>query len=72
MSNKENDKMVKTIVDNVNKERIRKVNPAKRDLSKIDNELEKLDKKIVKLFEACEDEIITKEEFKVRKDELFK
>ena len=67
-----NDKMVKTIVDNVNKERIRKVNPAKKDLSKIDNELEKLDKKRAKLFEAYEDEIITKEEFKLRKEELMK
>lgn len=67
-----NDKMVKTIVDNVNKERVRKVNPAKKDLSKIDNELEKLDKKRAKLFEAYEDEIITKEEFKVRKEELMK
>ena len=66
-----NDKMVKTIVDNVNKERIRKVNPAKKDLSKIDNELEKLDKKRAKLFEAYEDEIITKEEFKLRKEELM-
>lgn len=42
-----------------------------KDLSKIDNELEKLDKKRAKLFEAYEDEIITKEEFKVRKDELM-
>lgn len=67
-----NDKMVKTIVNNVNKERIRKVNPAKKDLFKIDNELEKLDKKRAKLFEAYEDEIITKEEFKVRKEELMK
>lgn len=66
-----NDKMVKTIVDNVNKERIRKVNPTKKDLSKIDNELEKLDKKRAKLFEAYEDEIITKEEFKLRKEELM-
>ncbi|NFG59313.1 recombinase family protein [Clostridium botulinum] len=66
------DRMVKIIVDNVNKERIKKVNPAKKDLSKIDNELEKLDKKRAKLFEAYEDEIITKEEFKVRKDELMK
>ncbi len=67
-----NDKMVKTIIDNVNKERIRKVNPAKKDLLKIDNELEKLDKKRAKLFEAYEDEIITKEEFKLRKNELMK
>lgn len=66
------DKMVKTIVNNVNKERVKKVNPAKKNLSKIDNELEKLDKKRAKLFEAYEDEIITKEEFRVRKDELMK
>lgn len=66
-----NERMVKTIVNNVNKERVRKVNPAKKDLSKIDNELEKLDKKRAKLFEAYEDEIITKDEFKVRKDELM-
>lgn len=65
-----NDKMVKTIVSNVNKERIRKVNPAKRELTRIDKELEKLDKKKGKLFEAYEDEIITKEEFQARKDEL--
>lgn len=50
----------------------RRVNPAKKDLSKIDNELEKLDKKRAKLFEAYEDEIITKEEFKLRKEELMK
>nr|WP_291651796.1 zinc ribbon domain-containing protein [Clostridium sp.] len=47
-----NEKMVKIIVNNVNKEKVRKVNPAKKDLSKIDNELEKLDKKRAKLFEA--------------------
>lgn len=66
-----NEKMIKAIVNNVNKERVRKVNPTKKDLSKIDNELEKLDKKRAKLFEAYEDEIITKDEFKVRKDELM-
>ena len=67
-----NEKMVKSIVRNVNNERARKVNPAKKDLVKIDNELEKLDKKRAKLFEAYEDEIITKEEFRERKDELTK
>lgn len=50
---------------------LRKVNPVKNDLFKIDSELEKLDKKRAKLFEAYEDERITKEEFKVRKDELM-
>ncbi|WP_346929124.1 hypothetical protein [Clostridium sp.] len=62
--------MVKTIVSNVNKERRRKVNPTKNELTRIDKELEKLDKKKGKLFEAYEDEIITKEEFQVRKDDL--
>lgn len=65
-----NENMVKTIVSNVNKERRRKVNPTKNELTRIDKELEKLDKKKGKLFEAYEDEIITKEEFQVRKDEL--
>ena len=65
-----NEKMVKSIVRNVNNERVRKVNPAKEDLVRIDNELKKLDKKRAKLFEAYEDEIITKEEFRERKDEL--
>ena len=67
-----NEKMVKAIVKNVNNERVRKINPAKKELSKIDNELEKLDKKRTKLFEAYEDEIITKEEFRERKEELTK
>ncbi len=65
-----NDKMVKTIVSNINKERIRKVNPAKKELTRIDKELEKLDKKKGELFEAYEDEILTKEEFQARKNEL--
>ena len=67
-----NEKMVKSIVRNVNNERVRKINPAKKELSKIDNELEKIDKKRAKLFEAYEDEIITKEEFRERKEELTK
>ena len=67
-----NDKMVKSIVRNINNERVRKINPAKKELSKIDNELEKIDKKRAKLFEAYEDDIITKEEFRTRKEELTK
>ena len=65
-----NDNMIKTIVSNVNRERIRKVNPTKNNLTRIDKELEKLDKKKGRIFEAYEDEIITKEEFQERKDEL--
>ncbi|KFX57205.1 hypothetical protein FDC50_14565 [Clostridium botulinum] len=48
-------------MQNVNNERVRKVNPAKKDLVKIDNELKKLDKKRVKLFEPYEDEITVNE-----------
>lgn len=65
-----NENMVETIVSNVNRERKRKVNPTKNELVRIDKELEKLDRKKGKLFEAYEDEIITKEEFQARKDEL--
>ncbi|MBY6796855.1 hypothetical protein HYH85_11390 [Clostridium botulinum] len=65
-----NDKMIKAIVANVNKERTNKINPAKKEVEKIDKELEKLDKKKKKIFEAYEDELITKDEFLARKEEL--
>ncbi|WP_246579033.1 DUF960 family protein [Clostridium algidicarnis] len=65
-----NENMVKTIVSNVNRKRIKKVNPTNNELTKIDKELEKLDKKKDKIFELYEHEIITKEEFQARKDKL--
>lgn len=65
-----NDKMIKAIVNKVNKERNSRVNPAKKNLEKIDKELERLDNKKKKIFEAYEDDMITREEFIVRKDEL--
>lgn len=67
-----NEKMVKSIVKNVNKERHNKVNPAKKELERIDRELEKIDKKKHKLFEGYEEDLISKEEFKERKEELNK
>ena len=67
-----NEKMVETIVRNVNKERHNKINPAKKELERIDKELEKIDRKKTKLFEAYEEELISKEEFKERKAELNK
>ena len=67
-----NEKMVKTIVNNINRERQKKINPAKKELERIDKELEKIDRKKTKLFEAYEEELISKEEFKERKDELNK
>ncbi|ATD47295.1 recombinase family protein [Clostridium perfringens] len=65
-----NEAMIKAVVKNINKERKEKVKPAKRLLGDIDKELEKLDKRKRKIFEAYEDDIITKEEFQIRKDEL--
>lgn len=67
-----NEKMVETIVNNINKERHKKINPAKKELERIDKVLEKIDRKKTKLFEAYEEELISKEEFKERKDELNK
>ena len=40
-----NEKMVKTIVNNINRERQKKINPAKKELERIDKELEKIDRK---------------------------
>lgn len=65
-----NEAMIKAVVKNINKERKDKVKPAKRLLGDIDKELEKLDKRKRKIFEAYEDDILTKEEFQTRKDEL--
>ena len=65
-----NEAMIKEVVKNINKERKDKVKPAKRLLGDIDKELEKLDKRKRKIFEAYEDDILTKEEFQTRKNEL--
>ena len=65
-----NDKMIKAIVTNINKQRKTKVAPAKKEIQRIDKELKKLDKKKGKIFEVYEDEIISKEEFFNRKEEL--
>lgn len=65
-----NEAVIKAVVKNINKERKDKVKPAKRLLGDIDKELEKLDKRKRKIFEAYEDDILTKAEFQIRKDEL--
>ena len=67
-----NERMVKSIVKNINKERHNKINPAKKELERIDKELEKKDKKKHNLFEGYEEDLISKEEFKERKEELNK
>lgn len=65
-----NDKMVKAIVSNINKERKNKVEPSKKELGRIDKELQKLDNNKRKVFELYEEDIITKDEFFERKEAI--
>ncbi len=65
-----NDKLVKDIVKNINTDRKNKVDPSKDELQKLTKELDKISAKKDKLFEAFEEDIITKEEFKKRVEEL--
>lgn len=65
-----NDKLVKDIVKNINSTRKAMVDPSKNELEKITKELDKIEAKKKKLFEAFEEEIITKEDFKARVAEL--
>ena len=65
-----NDKLVRDIVKNINTDRKNKVDPSKDELQKLTKELDKISAKKDKLFEAFEEDIITKEEFKERVAEL--
>ena len=65
-----NDKLVKDIVKNINSTRKATVDPSKNELEKATKELDKIETKKKKLFEAFEEEIITKEDFKGRVAEL--
>ena len=65
-----NEKMVKTIVDNINNTRRNNVEPSKNKIERLDKELEKLKNKKHKLLEAYEDDILSKKEFQNRKQEL--
>ena len=65
-----NDKLVRDIVKNINTDRKNKVDPSKDELQKLTKELDKISAKKGKLFEAFEEDIITKEEFKERVAEL--
>lgn len=65
-----NEKMVKSIVKNINNQRRGKVEPSKKELSRIDKELEKFDIKKKKIFELYEEDIISKDEFFERKESL--
>lgn len=61
-----NDKLIKDIVANINSTRKAMVDPSKDELEEILKELEKLEAKKKKVFEAYEDEIITKKDFSDR------
>lgn len=65
-----NDKLLKDIVENINKTRNNKINPTKKELEQISKEIEKLEKRKKKIYEAYEDEIIEKEEFAVKINEF--
>lgn len=65
-----NERMVKTIVDNINKTKRNNIEPSKNKIERLDKELEKLKNKKHKLLEAYEDDILSKKEFQDRKQEL--
>ncbi|WP_288328061.1 hypothetical protein [uncultured Clostridium sp.] len=65
-----NDKLVRDIVKNINTDRKHKVDPSKDELQKLTKELDKISAKKDKLFEAFEEDIITKDDFKERVAEL--
>lgn len=65
-----NDKLVEDIVRNINSTRKSMVDPSKDELNKIIKELDKIEAKKNKLFEAYEEEIISKVDFKERMSEL--
>ena len=64
------EKMVKSIVTKLNTDRNDKINPAKKILEQISKDLQQLERRKTKLFDAYEDDIITQEDFRKRNDEL--
>ena len=64
------EKMVKSIVTKLNMDRNDKINPAKKILEQLSKDLQQLEKRKSKLFDAYEDDIISQEDFRKRNDEL--
>ena len=64
------EKMVKSIVTKLNTDRNDKINPAKKILEQISKDLQQLERRKTKLFDAYEDDIISQEDFRKRNDEL--
>ena len=65
-----NDKLIKDIVANMNSTRKAMVDQSKEELEKILKELEKVEAKKKKVFEAYEEDIITKKDFSDRMAEI--
>lgn len=67
-----NDKMVDKIIETINKNRSKRANPITKELDNIKNQINKLEKKKRKLFEAFEEDIIDKVDFRNRNKQLNK
>lgn len=65
-----NDKLIKDIVTNINSTRKAMVEPSKEELERVLKELEKIEAKKKKVFEAYEEEIISKSDFSDRMAEI--
>ncbi|MGN9135197.1 recombinase family protein [Clostridium sp. HCP1S3_B4] len=65
-----NDKLINDVVRKINKKRKSNVTPLKNKISQIDNLLKRNDAKKRKIFEAYEEDLITKEELSQRKQEI--
>lgn len=65
-----NPKIVKGVVDNINKDRLKRIKPSEKELYTIEKELTGISIKKQKVFEMFEDGLINKEEFLDRKEYL--
>lgn len=65
-----NDNIIKKVVDKVNVKNSRKLKNAEKGIEKYDAELQVLENRKTKIFEAFEDNVITSEEFLKRKKVL--
>lgn len=54
----------------LNTNRKDKINPAKKTLEQISKDLQQLERRKTKLFDAYKDDIISQEDFRKRNDEL--
>ena len=64
------EKIIKEVVEKINRDRCNSVNPSKKELDKELKELKKLEDKKKKLFDLYEEDIISKEDFTERLNNL--